>query len=504
MALTAEAELRGVRIDDGAGRHHRRGPGTPFPRGLTVLTRSGLGAVLTAVVLGVVGWWWNYEEIVIVACGIGALLLMAIWVSQRPLRATVTRRLIAVRVPRGDPIALSYRLRNATRFRSGRATIIDRCADADGPCRRAPGRRRIPTDTVLGSIPTRRRGVFDVGPFEIERIDPFWLTVGRRRDTGVAAVIVHPEGLRPRRAARCGARRRERVGAPSCDRRPDVGLRLDARVRGGRRPAHDPLADDRAHRHADGARTRRGSPTRVHRRARHRADRRRRPTTSRKRSTSLRRSRCTPSEPGLDVVVRTTDHDHAGRPTPLVTDAQVLDLLTPGATVRSRRACCPIERAVHRRVRPDVGGVRHRTRLVRRARSPPRNGCRWSGSARGPPAGMGVVLAANRRTRVRPTMAVVGMTRRPHEPDRPSRSPPGSISRASRIVRAAGRLRHGRRGGLRDLRPVRVGARGRARFCRPSPRRARWHARSGSSHRRSGGGRRLGVDRGRRHRGWRR
>ena len=32
---------------------------------------------------------------------------------------------------------------------------------------------------------------------------------------------------------------------------------------------------------------------------------------------------------GLDVVVRTTDFSHAGRPTPLVTDAQVLDLLTP-------------------------------------------------------------------------------------------------------------------------------------------------------------------------------
>ena len=32
---------------------------------------------------------------------------------------------------------------------------------------------------------------------------------------------------------------------------------------------------------------------------------------------------------GLDVVVRTTDRDHPGRPIPLVSDAQVLDLLTP-------------------------------------------------------------------------------------------------------------------------------------------------------------------------------
>ena len=32
---------------------------------------------------------------------------------------------------------------------------------------------------------------------------------------------------------------------------------------------------------------------------------------------------------GLDVVVRTTDREHSGRPTPLVSEAEVLDLLTP-------------------------------------------------------------------------------------------------------------------------------------------------------------------------------
>ena len=71
-----------------------------------MLTKSGLGAVLTALVLVVAGWWWNYEEVVIAGFAIGAILLMAILVSQRPLRASVSRRLRAVRVRsryRGSP-----------------------------------------------------------------------------------------------------------------------------------------------------------------------------------------------------------------------------------------------------------------------------------------------------------------------------------------------------------------------------------------------------------------
>ncbi len=85
---------------------------------------------------------------------------------------------------------------------------------------------------------------------------------------------------------------------------------------------------------------------------------------------------------GLDVVVRTTDHDHAGRPTPLVADAAVLDLLTPvqqsddASCSRSRR-CSPADST-----RPRSCSSRART--GRRAASPRRSACRWCGSARAP------------------------------------------------------------------------------------------------------------------------
>jgi uncharacterized protein (DUF58 family) len=294
---------------------------------LTVLTRSGLGAVLAAVVLGVLGWWWNFEELVIAACGIGGLLLMAIWISQRPLRATVTRRLLAVRVPRGDPVLLGYRLRNATRFRSGRTTIIDRCGGSEIRVT-APPVSPMSEETVQGSIPTRRRGVYEVGPFEIERIDPLWLSVGRRRHSGTSTVIVHPKVY------------------------PLVGAQGVVRVTENesvlRRATTDPLSGFVSMREYIAG----DDPRLIHW-----------PTTARIGSLMVRehvevrrpeftvvldtaRTAGTPEDfeeavdvaatlavhairTGLHVVVRTTNSEHAGRPTRLITDAAVLDLLTP-------------------------------------------------------------------------------------------------------------------------------------------------------------------------------
>jgi uncharacterized protein (DUF58 family) len=292
-----------------------------------VLTRSGLGAVLVAVILGFVGWWWNYEEVVIAACGIVGLLMMAIWISQRPLRATVTRQLLAVRVPRGDPVLLSYRLRNSTRFRSGQATIIDRCDDAEIRVT-APPVSPSEEETVRGAIPTRRRGVFDVGPYEVERIDPFWLTVGRRRDAGTASVIVHPKVY-------------DLVG-------PQGAVRPVENESVLRRASADPLSGFVSMREYIAG----DDPRMIHW-----------PTTARvgtlmvREHVEVRRPEFTivldtaptvgtPDDfeeavdvaatlavhairTGLDVVVRTTDRDHAGRPTPLISDATVLDLLTP-------------------------------------------------------------------------------------------------------------------------------------------------------------------------------
>jgi uncharacterized protein (DUF58 family) len=144
------------------------------------------------VLLIVLGVWWQYEELLVAAVAISVLVAFAVWSSQRPFRATITRRLASVRVPRGSTVRLAYRVVNDSRFRSGSATIIDHC---DGQtCRVAVA--PIPPDTVSelsGGIPTLRRGIFEVGPFDVERIDPLWLSIGTRSDEATTMVTVHPK-----------------------------------------------------------------------------------------------------------------------------------------------------------------------------------------------------------------------------------------------------------------------------------------------------------------------
>jgi uncharacterized protein (DUF58 family) len=292
-----------------------------------MLTKSGLGAVLTAVVLVVCGVWWGYEEILLAGIAIAGVLVTAVWVSQRPLRTRVSRRLDAVRVPRGDPILVSYRLRNAGRFRSSRATIIDRCDDAETRTA-APSVAGQSELTVRGEIPTRRRGVFDVGPFVIERVDPFWLTIGRRRDEAISRVTVHPKIY-------------DLVG-------PHGSVRVVENESVIRRATSDPMSSFVSMREYVAG----DDPRMIHW-----------PTTARtgtlmvREHVEVRRPEFTvvvdtaqaagsaedfeeavdvaatlavhAIRSGLDVVVRTTHHHHAGRPVPLTTDGAVLDLLTP-------------------------------------------------------------------------------------------------------------------------------------------------------------------------------
>ena len=156
-----------------------------------MLTRSGLGAAVTAVVMAICGVWWRYEELLVAAVAAAVAVSISIWSSRSAQRADVVRTVASPRVARGDPIRAVYRITNPGRRRLAPVTIIDRCDEQEVRAE-VP---EIPTDDrteVQVLIPTRRRGVFPIGPWSIERIDPFGLAVGRRDGRETGRIIVHP------------------------------------------------------------------------------------------------------------------------------------------------------------------------------------------------------------------------------------------------------------------------------------------------------------------------
>ncbi len=157
-----------------------------------MLTRSGLGAAVAAIVLVVCGVWWRYEELVVVGVAAAAATAIALWSARASQRAEVVRVVASPRVARGDPIRAIYRVTNPGRRRLAPITIVDQCDEQEV---------RVPIGEIasldrseaVGLIQTRRRGVFPIGPWAIERVDPLALAVGRRHSDAVGKIIVHPQ-----------------------------------------------------------------------------------------------------------------------------------------------------------------------------------------------------------------------------------------------------------------------------------------------------------------------
>lgn len=179
-----------------------------------MLTRSGLGVAVTAVVLTVCGWWWGYGELIVTGLVLGAVVAIAVWSARASIRTTVDRSVATPRVARGDPVRATYRIVNRTRRRSAPMVLVEPLIESapatadhpDDPPAPHPDPRVPPTEVrvelpsvdgheqveCLGLIPTHRRGTYTIGPWSVERVDPFGLAVGHRAGTQTSSVIVHP------------------------------------------------------------------------------------------------------------------------------------------------------------------------------------------------------------------------------------------------------------------------------------------------------------------------
>lgn len=156
-----------------------------------MLTKSGLGAAIFALVAGVLGVLWRYEELVVAGVVIAIAIVVSLWSARVAHAARIVRRLDTPRVARGEELRVTYRVSNPRRRRTTPAVIVDRCdgevVEVDVPA--VEQNDRIDRRAV---IPTRRRGIHDIGPWRLERRDPFGLAIGRRSSADAGSAIVHP------------------------------------------------------------------------------------------------------------------------------------------------------------------------------------------------------------------------------------------------------------------------------------------------------------------------
>lgn len=158
------------------------------------MTRAGLGALVAGVVLVVVGWVLVWPTLVIL--GAGALVLVvaaAAWVV-RPPSLHIERQIHPDRVPKSTPATALLHLSNTGRRRVPVTVAVQPVAST---AVRAvlPELRPGASGVRTYSLPTDRRGVFDVGPLEVTRSDPFGLFRVTRRFGHTEQLWVYPRLL---------------------------------------------------------------------------------------------------------------------------------------------------------------------------------------------------------------------------------------------------------------------------------------------------------------------
>lgn len=170
-----------------------------------MITGRGMALAIGGAVLVEIGFQFGYPQLVIVgAAGVLVALFAVLLVAWRP-RLTVARSAEPDRVQRGDECRVTLDVTNAGRLRGGRMLAHDRCGAAEVPVS-LPRLKRGASGEVRYPVPTRRRGVLDLGPLRIGRRDPLGLAATQAAYGETARVWVHPK-VHPVRAVPAGVTR---------------------------------------------------------------------------------------------------------------------------------------------------------------------------------------------------------------------------------------------------------------------------------------------------------
>jgi uncharacterized protein (DUF58 family) len=158
------------------------------------MTRFGVGTAAAGVALTVGGWAARWPALVVLGAGLLVLVAGALGRVLRRPRLALDRALEPSRVEKGVPAIAMVQVSNLARRPVGPLAIEQRVGDT--PIRAVlPRLRRGEQSLHTYQLPTWQRGVYDIGPVEIPRGDPFGLCRAVQRLGEPQRVAVHPRLL---------------------------------------------------------------------------------------------------------------------------------------------------------------------------------------------------------------------------------------------------------------------------------------------------------------------
>jgi uncharacterized protein (DUF58 family) len=184
------------------------------------MTRAGLAAIVAGAAALALGLWLQWIAFDLVGLGLLALVLVAGLVVVRPSPLLIDRAIQPPRVPKGSPAIAVLTFANRSRRTVG-VTVANQPFGGTTVRTVIPKLRRGERGLRTYRLPTRHRGIFDVGPVEVTRRDSFELFRASRRYGDVERIWVYPRVL-PVRPLPTGQTRH--LDGPSSDTSPQGNI----------------------------------------------------------------------------------------------------------------------------------------------------------------------------------------------------------------------------------------------------------------------------------------
>lgn len=158
------------------------------------MTRTGFAALVSAAALLALGLAFGWMSFSLLGAGLLAVVLVALLVIARPSALVIERQIQPPRVPKGSPAIAVLTFANRGRGTVG-VTVASQPFGGQQVRTVIPRLRRGERGLRTYRLPTVQRGVFEVGPVEVTRRDPFELFRVSRRHGHPEQIWVQPRVL---------------------------------------------------------------------------------------------------------------------------------------------------------------------------------------------------------------------------------------------------------------------------------------------------------------------